>query len=117
MITLYDVIFINHLIFMTKIYYSPALTTGIEIAHYPFAMKEIQRTFFSNCSKMRKIKTIIDEIAKTDVSILIKGESGTGKKLVAEAIHLNSHRREKPYPHPRTAPWPSGCPLLFHRGS
>jgi two-component system response regulator AtoC len=46
---------------------------------------------------MRKIKTIIDEIAKTDISILIKGESGTGKEVVAEAIHLNSHRSEKPF--------------------
>jgi len=45
---------------------------------------------------MRRIKAIIDEIAKTDVSILIKGESGTGKELIAEAIHLNSLRRENP---------------------
>lgn len=70
---------------------------GTQIALYPFTMKEIQRTFFSNCSKMKKIKTIIDKIAKTDISILIKGESGTGKEVVAEAIHLNSHRSEKPF--------------------
>jgi len=69
----------------------------MQIALYSFAMKEIHRTFFSNCSKMMKIKTIIDEIAKTDISILIKGESGTGKEVVAEAIHLNSHRSEKPF--------------------
>jgi len=68
----------------------------MQIALYSFAMKEIHRAFFSNCSKMGKLKTIIDEIAKTDISILIKGESGTGKEVVAEAIHLNSHRSGKP---------------------
>jgi transcriptional regulator with PAS, ATPase and Fis domain len=57
---------------------------------------------------MKKIKTIIDEIAKTDISILIKGESGTGKKLIAEAIHLNSHRREKPFIKVNCAAIPKG---------
>jgi len=46
---------------------------------------------------MKKIKAIIDEVAKTDITILIKGESGTGKELVAQAIHLHSHRHEKPF--------------------
>jgi len=46
---------------------------------------------------MNKIKTIIEEIARTDVSVLIKGESGTGKELVAQSIHMNSHRKEKPF--------------------
>jgi len=46
---------------------------------------------------MNKIKAIIDEIARTDVSVLIKGESGTGKELAAQAIHMNSNRREKPF--------------------
>jgi two-component system response regulator AtoC len=60
-------------------------------------MKDIYSIFFNNCSKMSKIRTIIDEIARTDVSVLIKGESGTGKELVAQSIHMNSHRREKPF--------------------
>ena len=60
-------------------------------------MKDIYSIFFTNCSKMNKIKTIIEEIARTDVSVLIKGESGTGKELVAQSIHMNSHRKEKPF--------------------
>jgi two-component system response regulator AtoC len=60
-------------------------------------MKDIYHIFFSNSSKMNKIKTIIDEIAKTDITVLIKGESGVGKELVAQAIHLNSNRSEKPF--------------------
>lgn len=46
---------------------------------------------------MEKIKTVIDEIAKTDIPVLIQGESGTGKELVAQAIHYNSPRFEKPF--------------------
>ena len=60
-------------------------------------MKDIYSIFFTNCSKMNKIWTIIEEIARTDVSVLIKGESGTGKELVAQSIHMNSHRKEKPF--------------------
>src|SRR3972149_609225 len=60
-------------------------------------MPNIHQIFFSDCPKMGKIKAVIDEIAKTDIPILIQGESGTGKELVAQAIHLNSHRAEKPF--------------------
>jgi len=60
-------------------------------------MKDIYHIFFSNSLKMNKIKMIIDEIAKTDITVLVKGESGTGKEIVAQAIHLNSDRREKPF--------------------
>ncbi len=59
-------------------------------------MKDIHQIIFSNSSKMNKIKAIIDEIAKTDITVLIKGESGTGKELLAQAIHINSHRKDKP---------------------
>ena len=57
---------------------------------------------------MRKIQTIIDEVAKTDITILIKGESGTGKELVAKAIHLNSHRCDKPFIKVNCAAIPGG---------
>ncbi len=50
-------------------------------------MKEIYKIIFSNSSQMNKIRTIIDEIAKTDITVLIKGETGTGKELLAQVIH------------------------------
>jgi transcriptional regulator with PAS, ATPase and Fis domain len=46
---------------------------------------------------MNKIKAIVDEIAKTDITVLIKGESGTGKELLAQTIHSNSPRKDKPF--------------------
>jgi two-component system response regulator AtoC len=71
-------------------------------------MKDIYHIFFSDNSKMNKIKNIIDEVAKTDITILIKGESGTGKELVAHAIHLNSHRSEKSFIKVNCATIPKG---------
>ena len=57
---------------------------------------------------MNKIKAIIDEIAKTDITVLIKGESGTGKELIAHSIHLNSQRKEKPFVKVNCAAIPRG---------
>jgi len=44
--------------------------------------------------KMREIHDIIEQVADTDITVLIRGESGTGKELVARAIYERSARRE-----------------------
>ena len=49
-----------------------------------------------NHPKMRDIFEIISKVAETDVTVLIQGESGTGKDLVAKTIHYNSLRKGKP---------------------
>ena len=46
--------------------------------------------------KMLEIFEIIGRVAQTDRTVLIQGESGTGKDLIAKTIHYNSLRREKP---------------------
>jgi len=45
---------------------------------------------------MLEVFEIIGRVAETDKSVLIQGESGTGKDLIAKAIHYKSLRREKP---------------------
>jgi DNA-binding NtrC family response regulator len=45
---------------------------------------------------MRKVVQMIKQVAPTDATVLVRGPSGTGKELVARAIHGNSPRREKP---------------------
>jgi DNA-binding NtrC family response regulator len=47
--------------------------------------------------RMQKIYDMIESVADTRATILITGESGTGKSLVARAIHYRSNRREKPF--------------------
>ncbi len=46
---------------------------------------------------MQKIFHVIQEVAATDVTVLITGESGTGKELAARAIHYRSDRKENPF--------------------
>ena len=49
-----------------------------------------------NHPKMLEIFEIIGTVAKTDATILIQGESGTGKDLIAKTIHYNSLRKDGP---------------------
>ncbi len=59
------------------------------------------RYSFSNIiarsSKMQNILEAISRIAKTDSTVLLLGESGTGKDLIAKTIHLASDRKNKPF--------------------
>src|SRR6185295_13098745 len=45
---------------------------------------------------MQRIFAMVDKVADTDVTVLIRGDSGTGKELVANALHYRSPRRSKP---------------------
>jgi two-component system response regulator HydG len=47
--------------------------------------------------QMHRIVTQLQQIAPTDSTVLIQGENGTGKELVARAIHQNSRRKSKPF--------------------
>src|SRR2546428_14033541 len=46
---------------------------------------------------MREIKRTVESIADTDATILLRGESGVGKDLVARAIHAASQRHQGPF--------------------
>jgi len=48
-------------------------------------------------NKMREVFDLVDKVADCDSTILINGETGTGKGLVAKAIHQKSRRINKPY--------------------
>jgi len=58
---------------------------------------ECDGMFIYTSEKMHRIKKIIDQVADTDVTVLIQGESGVGKEVVARYIHVNSLRRDKPF--------------------
>jgi two-component system response regulator AtoC len=46
---------------------------------------------------IQKVKELIRQVATSDLNVIICGESGVGKELVAQALHLSSGRREKPF--------------------
>ncbi|MEW6004109.1 MAG: sigma-54 dependent transcriptional regulator [Stygiobacter sp.] len=48
-----------------------------------------------NSEPMKKVFEIINQVAPTNSNVLIMGKSGTGKEMVAKAIHQNSKRRDK----------------------
>lgn len=60
-----------------------------------------ERFSFSNLvgvnKEMQKIYALIKNISGTDVTVLIAGETGTGKELIAKAIHFNSPRKDNPF--------------------
>ncbi len=46
---------------------------------------------------IRKTRDLIDQVAKSDATVLVLGESGTGKEVVAQALHRASLRKQKPF--------------------
>jgi len=70
-----------------------------EIRHLRRFLKE-QWEFGSMLSKtpeMHRVFEVIRMVSDTDMTVLIEGETGTGKELVASAIHCQSQRREGPF--------------------
>jgi transcriptional regulator with PAS, ATPase and Fis domain len=57
----------------------------------------IDTTMIGDSSSMREIKSYLLKVATTECTVLITGETGTGKELAAEMIHQNSPRRKKPF--------------------
>ena len=65
-------------------------------------VSKIQKTrqysnIIGKSSQMKKIMDVVNQIASTKASVLVTGESGVGKELVADAIHNLSNRREKAF--------------------
>ncbi len=55
------------------------------------------RKFIGNNTQMQKVFNIIHRLSKVDTPVLIRGASGTGKELVARAIHYNSARKDEKF--------------------
>jgi two-component system response regulator AtoC len=53
--------------------------------------------FWGDSPEMKTIASVIEQVSDSDVTVLIRGESGVGKELVARAIHQRSPRKERPF--------------------
>jgi DNA-binding NtrC family response regulator len=53
--------------------------------------------FIGESPQIKRVFKIVDRVARTDSSVIILGETGTGKELVASAIHYNSPRADGPF--------------------
>jgi two-component system, NtrC family, response regulator AtoC len=63
--------------------------------------------FWGDSPEMKAIAQVIEQVSDNDVTVLIRGESGVGKELVARAIHHRSPRKDKPFVKVNCAALPS----------
>lgn len=88
-----------------------AILDKVRLILLPDAREEITELEFDNIigtsAPIKKIKHSIAQAARTNARVLIYGENGTGKELVARGIFANSHRRDKPFVEVNCAAIPS----------
>jgi len=70
-----------------------------EIRHLRNSIKDNDKFggMLSKSPEMHRVFEIIRSVSATDITVLVEGETGTGKELVANAIHHQSPRREGPF--------------------
>ncbi|MCA9708102.1 MAG: sigma-54-dependent Fis family transcriptional regulator, partial [Myxococcales bacterium] len=83
---------------------------GSEVARLRRALADAQRfgELIGKSPAMRRVFDQIERVADTDASVLIAGDSGTGKELVARSIHERSRRHEGPFVALNCAALPAG---------
>jgi transcriptional regulator with GAF, ATPase, and Fis domain len=63
---------------------------------------EVQKIFsfdeiIGKSQPLQSVLSIVDKVLKNDTTILLEGETGTGKELIARVIHYNGHRKKMPF--------------------
>lgn len=58
---------------------------------------ELFRSLVGTSRSVQEVRSLMGQVADKDVSVLITGQSGTGKEVVARNLHYNSHRRDEPF--------------------
>jgi two-component system response regulator AtoC len=58
---------------------------------------EFEKIIRGNSPPIKKLFALMEKAAKTNINVSVSGETGTGKELVAKAIHYGSERKKKPF--------------------
>jgi DNA-binding NtrC family response regulator len=58
---------------------------------------DFSKTMIGNSDSMQKVFGMIEKAVTTNISVSVYGETGSGKEMVAKAIHYNSDRQKKPF--------------------
>jgi DNA-binding NtrC family response regulator len=57
----------------------------------------LHKSLIGQSSAMQRVGSLVEKAARTNINVSITGETGTGKEMVARAIHYSSDRRKKPF--------------------
>jgi len=82
---------------MTRLLDGQRLTTEVTQLRDQVRRQNDFSMLFGTSPKMEDVKNTIEQVADTNVTVLIRGESGTGKEVVARMVFSHSLRREKPF--------------------
>ena len=83
---------------LLKITENQQLKSEVESLHDKLETRyEYENTILGKSKAINRIYSLIDKATKTNISVSITGETGTGKEVVAKAIHYNSDRKRKPF--------------------
>lgn len=75
-----------------------SLKKQVESLQEELGMKyDFDKVIKGNSAAINKVFSLMEKAAKTNINVSVTGETGTGKELVAKAIHYNSERKKKPF--------------------
>jgi two-component system, NtrC family, response regulator AtoC len=58
---------------------------------------DFQKQIIGNSKAIKSVFDLLEKATKTNIAVTITGETGTGKELIAKAVHYNSKRKDKPF--------------------
>ena len=95
-----------HFVELVELVAQEIVTLHVEITSREDRIRELNKELGSRykydnmigkSKPMQSLYALLDKIKTADSTVLIQGENGTGKELIAKAIHYNSPRKEKPF--------------------
>ena len=96
----------EHFVELVELVSQEVITLHVEITSRENRIKELNKELGSRykydnmigkSKPMQSLYSLLDKIKGAETTVLIQGENGTGKELIAKAIHYNSDRKDKPF--------------------
>ncbi len=96
----------DHFVELVELVAQEVITLHVEITTRENRIRELNKELGSRykydnmigkSKPMQSLYSLLDKIKTADSTVLIQGENGTGKELIAKAIHYNSNRKEKAF--------------------